>query len=378
MKTKKIPKISLIVASVVLMASAVIAPYSIFRAQPAGAVSISELQAQANSLQAQINANNAKATELAAQADSLKGKIAEFDLQIQQADSQIQLINVKIQQLDAELIKAQSELDRQKGLLKSSVQALYKKGGASTVELLVGSDSFSQFINDQTYLERLKTGIQDSTEKVITLKQQIQTQQTEQKSLLAQQTAVRVGLANARAEREQLLSSTQGEESRYRTISDDLKAKQLAINREIIARSQVLVGSDGGYPHKNAQPFNGFYSCPFFDTYGMCVRSCTSFVAWRVAVSGKYMPRNFPSTGGNARDWPRSARINNIATGTTPVVGAAAVWTDGAYGHVGFVEEIMDGGKLRISEYNFVQAGNYDERLITPGFSDMPDEYIYF
>ena len=50
----------------------------------------------------------------------------------------------------------------------------------------------------------------------------------------------------------------------------------------------------------------------------------------------------------------------------------------GYFGHVGYVEEIMDGGKLRISEYNYVRDGAYDERLITPGYSTMPDEYIYF
>lgn len=371
-------KTGLIIVSGVLLLSAVIAPYSIFKTDSAKAVSISELQAQANSLQAQINDNNAKANELASQADTLKGKIAEYDLQIQQADAQIQLINVKLQQLDAELKKAQAELDRQKELLRASVKALYKKGGASTVELIVGSDSFSQFINDQTYLERLKSGIQESTEKVIALKQQIQTQQEEQKKLLEQQQAIRAGLASAKTEREQLLATTQGEESRYRTIADDLKAKQLAINREIISRSQVLVGSDGGYPHKNAQPFTGFYSCPFFDQFGMCARSCTSFVAWRVAVTGRNMPRNFPVlAGGNATDWPESAQMSGIATGTTPKVGAVAVWR-GYYGHVGYVEEIMDGGKLRISEYNYVSAGNYDERLITPGYSTMPDVYIYF
>jgi surface antigen len=342
------------------------------------AATVSELRDQANALQDQINQNNQKANQLAGQADSLKGKIAEYDLQIQSADAQIQLINVKLQQLAQDLEKAQAELDRQKELLKASLQALYKKGGASTVELLVGSESFSQFINDQTYLERLKSGIQTSAEKVIALKQQIQAQQEDQKKLLAQQEAIRQGLAAARGERATLLNQTQGEESRYRSISDDLKQKQLAINREIISRSQVIVGTDGGYPYKNAQPFSGFYSCPFFDPWGMCARSCTSYVAWKVASTGRYMPNNFAVlAGGNATDWPASARMSGISTGSQPVRGAVAVWR-GYYGHVGYVEDIMDGGKLHISEYNYVSAGAYDERIITPGYSTMPDEYIYF
>ena len=67
--------------------------------------------------------------------------------------------------------------------------------------------------------------------------------------------------------------------------------------------------------------------------------------------------------GGNARNWPGSARALGIPTGTAPRVGAAAVWTGGYYGHVGFVEEIYGDGSVRISEYNYVQDGRYDERL---------------
>jgi surface antigen/peptidoglycan hydrolase CwlO-like protein len=378
MKTKT-KQFGVVLASGILVAGALLSPYSVFTSGNAKAATIGELQAQANALQAQVNDNNAKANALGAEADTLKGKIAEFDLQIQNADTQIQLITVKLQQLDEELKKAQLELDRQKSLLKASLQTLYKKGGASPVELIVGSDSFSQYINDQTYLERLKSGIQTSAEKVIALKQQIQTQQDEQKKLLTQQQEIRKNLEVSKAERQALLDATQGEEARYRSIASDLKEKQLAINREIISRSQVLVGSDGGYPYKNAQPWDsGFYSCPSFDPWGMCMRSCTSFTAWRVASTGRRMPGNFPvSAGGNATDWPRSARMNGISTGSEARQGAVAVW-HGYYGHVAYVEEIMDGGKLRVSEYNYVRDGAYDERLITPGYSTMPDEYIYF
>lgn len=377
MKTKT-NQFGVILASGVLVAGALLSPWAVFMNGNAKAASISELQAQANALQAQITDNTQKANALGAEADSLKGKIAEFDLQIQNADTQIQLITVKLQQLDAELQKAQLELDRQKTLLKASLQTLYKKGGASPVELIAGSDSFSQYINDQTYLERLKSGIQTSTEKVIALKQQIQNQQDEQKLLLSQQQEIRKNLEVSKAERQQLLDATQGEESRYRSIATDLREKQLAINREIISRSQVLVGSDGGYPYKNAQPMAGFYGCPGFDPWGMCMRSCTSYTAWKVAATGHRMPSNFAvSAGGNATDWPASARMNGISTGSEPRVGAVAVW-HGYFGHVGYVEEVLDGGKVHVSEYNYVNAGAYDERLITPGYSTMPDEYIYF
>ncbi len=201
-----------------------------------GAVTTDELKARSSQLQAEIAANNRAAEELEGQARSLRTTIYGLDLQIDQTNKQIELITVKIAELEVELTKAQAELERQKGLLKASMRALYKKGGASTVELLVASDSFSQFMNDQEYLERLKVAIQDSTEKVIALKQQIQAQQAEQKELLSQQEAAKRSLEDTKNERANLLAQTEGEEARFRAIVDDLQKRRREVDEELTRR----------------------------------------------------------------------------------------------------------------------------------------------
>src|SRR6185436_11763793 len=136
--------------------------------------------------------------------DTLKNELAALAIQIDQANAQIQLTGAKIDELSAQLVKAQEELDRQKGLLKESMRALYKKGGASSLELLVASDSFSDYMNDQQYLETLKSSIQDSALKVIQLKAQIQAQQEQQKQLLVQQQAQRDQLTVAQNQQSNL------------------------------------------------------------------------------------------------------------------------------------------------------------------------------
>lgn len=342
----------------------------------AKAASVDQLRAEANALQAQIDANNAQAQQLASEADSLKKKIAEFDLQLASIDNQISLINVKLQQLDIELTKAQQELDRQKALLKASVQALYKKGGASTVELLVGSDSFSQFINDQTYLEKLKSGIQDSTEKVIALKQQIQTQQVEQLELKRQQEDARTTAANARAERQRLLDETKGEEARYRQVASEIQTKQAALLAQIVAQSRVITNvGTGSYPWADYRSGSWTHagSCNYgddIDNWGYCYRQCVSYVAWKLYATGHEVPMYY----GNAADWMWRTPVSK--RGYTPKVGAVAVW-GGYEGHVAYVEEVYGDGTVRISEYNAVPAlqGKYSQRIIN---ANNPSMYLYF
>ena len=340
----------------------------------AKAVSSAQLQAQVNELQAQINAGNAKAKELAAQADSLKKAIGALDVQIGQANAQIEQTGLKIAELQNKLDETQAELDRQKDLLKDSMRALYKKGGASPVELLIGSDSFSQFIDSQEYLTRLKSAIQASTEKVIDLKQEIQKQQFEQEELLKVQQAQKDAVAAQRSERQALLDQTQGDEARYRGLVSSLRAQQAEVNKALFAAIQLERGNgnNGGYPYADY----AFSMVPWGcgpgegpDRWGYCTRQCVSYAAWAVERSGRQAPLYY----GNAKNWvsaaPASWQYN------TPQAGDVGVATGGGFGHVAYVEAVYGDGTMRISQYNAQVTGEYSEATVSIYFFN---KYIRF
>jgi septal ring factor EnvC (AmiA/AmiB activator) len=205
------------------------------------AESVEDLRNKSQALQQQIEESNKKAQELAQQADSLKAAIESFDIQIAQANRQIELLSNEIQRLEMELDAAQKELDRQKEMLRASMRALYKRSGASTIEMLASSDSFSEFIDEQEYLERLKVSIQDSANKVVELREQIKAQRDEQKELLEQQQAVKRSLDNARAERSRLLQITEGEEAAYRQQIERLQKKREEVEKELTRK--LLAGN---------------------------------------------------------------------------------------------------------------------------------------
>jgi peptidoglycan hydrolase CwlO-like protein len=337
------------------------------------AATVDELRAQNAALQEQINVGNAKAQELAKQADSLQNQLAIFDLQISQLQAQIDLTQGKINELQLSLDKAQADLEHQKELLKASLTELYKRGGASTVELLIGSDSFSQFINNQTYLEKLKSGIQTSAEKVIVLKQQIQSEQTQQKNLLAQQQGQQQVLVGKQNEQQALLDQTQGQESSYRQVVASLRQQQLAILAQIATSNQQLPGDGtrGGYPVLWANSEQD----TIIDSWGMFNRECVSYTAFKVSQSGRHMPTNWPSYyngyegGGNAKDWLYDASIDGIPYNNNPQAGDVAIATFAPWGHAMYVEAVS-GRSIYVSQYNLVH-GQYSEMWInldSPGF----------
>lgn len=221
-------KISLVFA--VALVSAGFTLSYVIRSKPLPAAAqqseIDALTNKTNQLQADIDTNQQKIQELAATANTLQGKLDQLALEINQANKEIDLTTANIDALQRKLEETQTELERQRDLLKNSMRVLYKKGGASTVELLVASDSFSEFINNQEYLERLKTGIQESTKKVVILKQEIAEQKRQQQELLTQQQQQKAVLAEKQKEQETLLEKTKGEEAAYQSLVSDLRKQR--------------------------------------------------------------------------------------------------------------------------------------------------------
>lgn len=225
MKNKN-PKTRLILIFVLATFLFSVGMFSFTAVKSARAASLTELRRKSAELQEQIDAANEQADELADKAETLEEAVAKLNGQIANAEKKIRLTNQKIDNLGEELIAAEKELERQKVLLEANMTALYKRRGASEVELLVASDSFSQFIDEQEYLERLKTGIQESAEKVIQLKQDIQAKKEEQENLKQDLERQRGILANSRAQQKRLLDQTRGEEAKYQSLVNKLEAEQ--------------------------------------------------------------------------------------------------------------------------------------------------------
>jgi surface antigen len=100
-------------------------------------------------------------------------------------------------------------------------------------------------------------------------------------------------------------------------------------------------------------------------------RECTSFVAWRlnstngVPFTNQYLGADL--WWGNANTWGTSARAKGILVDNIPAVGSVAWSTAGKYGHVAWVAEVLDNGRIVVEEYNWGvnslgEKGRYRER----------------
>jgi septal ring factor EnvC (AmiA/AmiB activator) len=196
---------------------------------------VTDLQDKSSLLQNLIEKDNTKIAELGEVSATLQSKIEQLQTEVNVATNEITLTSIKLEQLSAELLRAQDELDKQKSLLKSTLRALYQKQGATTVELIMSSDSFSDYISSQEYLERLKDSVKTATENVIQLKLDIESQKTDQESLLKRQQLNKGILDQKKNEQATLLEQTKGEEAKYQEIVKNRQSELQAAEQNLQA-----------------------------------------------------------------------------------------------------------------------------------------------
>jgi peptidoglycan DL-endopeptidase CwlO len=321
--------------------------------------------------------------------NTLEAKIAALQANISQLEKQISENTTKSDQLKLEIAKADAEIKKQQAIMSKNVRLMYLEGDMSTLEMLVGSDDLSEYLDKEQYRSVVQEKIKRSLDKITALKKEQERQKVAVEKLLSDQNAMKVIVAEEKKESDRLLSLNQEQQSEFNkqiavTNSQITNLQQAqAEENERILRAQAVKksntapvarsSSSGNTVNGRAYPWA---NVPFPnsrpDPWGMYMRQCVSYTAWKVAASGRFMP--YWGGRGNAKQWANNARAAGILVDRSPRAGDVAVSTAGTYGHVMYVEAVYSNGNIDISQYNASWTGTYSEAHISPGNL----EFIHF
>ena len=119
-----------------------------------------------------------------------------------------------------------------------------------------------------------------------------------------------------------------------------------------------------GYPYAAQCPGAGI--AEQVDRWGMYMCNCTSYVAWALTANRQRINWFVPGAM-DANNWAHVARLVKLRVGTTPRVGAVAVWPrESRFGHVAYVTRVDLNGTFDVSEYNLP-----DEEWFSPFAFDV-------
>ena len=339
---------------------------------------------------AEIQAKQQEAGKLDAESERLRGVAATLAEAVSRLQNQINEIQGHIDEsqkkhddLVAEIAQNEVLIQNNRNALGDILSEMYVDDQISPLEMLASSKSIGDFIDKQEQRSSLKSSLNDKIKEIKQLQKQLDDNKKDVENVLKDQQAQREQLDGTRAEQQKLLSDTQNDESNYQRLAGQKRAEIEQIRADQIEAIRKATESAGGGGSVNVpQGIAGGGGYPgewafapldaYVDPWGLYTRECVSYVAWKIWSTGRYVP-HFAGAG-NANQWPSTAARHGISSGSTPVVGSAAVIMAGYYGHVMYVESVNGDGTITVSDYNYAWDGLY--RKYTRSASGLT--YVYF
>jgi murein DD-endopeptidase MepM/ murein hydrolase activator NlpD len=208
---------------------------------------IERIKKESQAAKNKVSSINQQLNSLHAQQQDAKEDIMSIDLKMNETQAKIDELDKKIQDTTVELKEAAKQLQqaidrvqKRDKLLKTRVSAIYEAGDISYLEVLLGSQDFSDFLErldavksivdqDVTILEENKRDRDIIAEK----KKQIETQLKNLKQMQAEAEQLKAQLETQRQERERILKELEAKEGELLEIKEEQERASLELVNQL-------------------------------------------------------------------------------------------------------------------------------------------------
>ena len=201
---------------------------------------ITEAQEQKEEVQEQKNQTIEEVNQLSEQITQYQSQIAELDSQIEEA-------NKKIEEEEANLKKAQEDYDEQQDTLNTRIVALYEAGETSYLDVLLSSDSITDFISNYYIISEIAECDLELLEKIDNQKKEIEQAKVELEASKNELTSARSDkekvsqeLKTAKSEKDQYVAQLSQEEQNLQAQIDELREANVSIDQKIRERQKAI------------------------------------------------------------------------------------------------------------------------------------------
>ena len=392
----------------------------------------------ANDIDSQIEAKNQEISSLTEQqataqqqVDNIQGQVDEIVAEQAKLNEENARLESESASLAAEIERLSADIVSRDGALKEQARSAQVDASASSyINTILDSKSIVDAVSrvnamreivtaNNRMLEQQKTDKEAIVEKQKANQEAIKTLAANRQKLeddaqvlevrQAELKAAQLNLAAEKATAEDEKSALLAEKSAAEEAARQAAARQAAYEAQQVAlaqqqaasivstpvaqpstetvvtssQSQVVEQSTTVSTSSNSSSSNSSSSSPSssssaasnnarYDAKSYYVGECTWGVKSQVSWVGPYW--------GNANQWVASARAEGFSVGTTPQVGAVAVWVGGAYGHVALVTAVESSTNIQVSESNYMgrrYIGNHRGWFNPTTTSEGTVYYIY-
>ena len=355
---------------------------------------INEIAAKQAAAQAEVDA-------IQAQVDTIRAEQERLTAENERLEAESQKLIAEIEQLSADIISRD-------GALKEQARSAQTDASASSyINTILDSKSIVDAVSRVNAMREIVSANnrmleQQKADKEALAKKQEENQEAintvwnnqqklaeDQKALEAQEAALQVAQLNLAAEKAtaedtkaNLLAQKAAAEAEAKAAAERQAAYEAEQKRIQEAQQQPVTpvtpaASTPATPSTPAASTPSTPSTPVTTTPITYSSSGNTYPIGQCTWGAKQAAPWVGNYWGNAGQWLSSARAAGFRTGSTPQVGAVAVWTNSYYGHVAVVTAV-NGSQIQVVESNY--AGNMSVANYRGWFNPAADGvagYIY-
>ncbi|MFA9494224.1 peptidoglycan hydrolase PcsB [Streptococcus sp. E17BB] len=365
-----------------------VAPLSVF------AEDFDKKIAQTDATIANLSAEQAQAQS---QVSSLEKQVADLEAQQDELTKTNEELQAESKELIAEIDSLSQKIVARNGQLKKQARSAQKNQQASTyINTVLEADSLSEMVSrimairkvisanekllkqqqsDKTNIEEKQKANQEAINTVeanlVTLSENTYALNVQKAELEVAQINLQASLTTAEEEKASLLSAKSAAEEKARVAAEEKARAEAEAKAQAEAQVQSIAASRAAVAtpvQESAAPAVQTLVAPAQAAAPATQQTYTTAATTTVSYDYSTYPVGECTWGvkqlapwvgnywGNGGDWAASARAAGFRVGTTPAVGAVAVWTGGyhGYGHVAYVVAVESDTKIQVQESNMM------------------------
>lgn len=170
----------------------------------------------------------------------LENQINKTKVKIDLIEAQIEQKNKEIEKIIIEIKLKEGEIASQKDKLSEVVRMIYQNSQKNYLEIILISESLSDFFGQWQYQEKLQEVLQKDVDKLQVIKQSLETQQSDLESKKVKLVSLQDALIKEQENFEEqenlkisLLNKTRGAEKKFQSMLADIRAEYNQANAEI-------------------------------------------------------------------------------------------------------------------------------------------------
>ena len=215
---------------------------------------IDELNEQKENAQNELEGVQDQKETASDELDQINAQISDIQSEIASLDNQLNTLNTSIDQKQKDIEAKQAELERKEELLKDRLVAMYKNGGTSYLDVLLGSSNyvemFTKYNAVKTIAEKDTQLINEVSEQKATIeteKAELETSKVEVENVKKEKDAKNAQLKAAQVSKQNTINNLSEEEKKLQQTIADFEAAIEKAQEEIRNSTDDVINSGGGY-----------------------------------------------------------------------------------------------------------------------------------